>query len=48
LALNTNKKYTMLVEASGYNSVEKSIFYGGELDGLKEVEEVVTLSKNAK
>lgn len=48
LALNTNKKYTMLVEASGYNSVEKSIFYGGELEGLKEVEEVVTLSKNPR
>lgn len=48
LALNTNKKYTMLVEASGYDSVERSIYYGGELNGLKEVEEVVTLSKNIK
>jgi len=48
LALNTNKKYTMLVEATGYVSVEKSIYYGAELDGLKEVEEVVTLSKNSK
>ncbi|MEM9051759.1 MAG: hypothetical protein AAGC47_06875 [Bacteroidota bacterium] len=48
LALNTNKKYTMLVEAAGFNSVEKSLYYGSELDGLKEVEEVVTLSKNNK
>lgn len=48
LALNTNKKYTMLIEASGYNSVERSIYYGAELDGLKEVEELVTLSKNPK
>jgi len=48
LALNTNKKYTMLVEVSGYSPVEKSIFYGGELEGIKEIEEVVTLSKNQK
>ncbi|MCH2213898.1 MAG: hypothetical protein MK086_01890 [Flavobacteriales bacterium] len=46
LALNTNKKYTMLIEAAGYNPVEKPLFFGAELDGLKEVEELVTLSRN--
>lgn len=48
LALSTNKKYTMLVEATGFESVEKSLFYGAELNGLDEVQEVVTLSKGFK
>jgi tetratricopeptide (TPR) repeat protein len=48
LALNTNKKYTMLVEVSGFESVEKSLYYGGELNGLDEVEEIVRLSKDLK
>ncbi len=45
LALNTNKKYTVLVEADGYQSVEKMVFFGAELDGVTEVEETILLSK---
>ncbi len=45
LALNTNKKYTMLIEAEGYVPVEKPLYFGAELSGLKEVEREVVLSK---
>jgi hypothetical protein len=45
LALNTNKHYTMLVEASGFEPVEKNLFFGGELNGIKEVVETVTIRR---
>jgi hypothetical protein len=45
LALNTNKEYTVLVEAEGYEPLEKSIFFGAEIDGAKEVEEELSLFK---
>ncbi len=45
MALNTNKKYTFLVEADGYKTLEKSVYYGAELDGVKEVSEELTLMK---
>jgi hypothetical protein len=45
LALHTNKRYTMLVEASGFQPIEKSLYYGGELNGVKEVVEEVTLER---
>ncbi len=48
LALNTNQKYSILVEASGYDPLEKSLYFGAELNGLKEVEETVTLSKKLR
>lgn len=45
LALNTNRKYTILIEAEGYVPMEKPLFFGAELSGLKEVEKEVVLSK---
>jgi len=45
LTVHTNKNYKMLVEAVGYTTVQKSLYYGAELNGLKEIEEVVTISK---
>lgn len=45
LALNTNKRYTMLIEAAGFEPVEKPLYYGAELDGMKEVVENVTLQR---
>jgi hypothetical protein len=35
----------MLVEASGFQPIEKSLYYGGELNGVKEVVEEVTLER---
>lgn len=46
LALNTNKKYTVLVEAEGYETLERSLFFGTEnSDSPKEVSEEFMLSK---
>lgn len=45
LALNTNKKYSMLIEAEGYVPVEKPLYFGAELAGLKEVKQEIQLSK---
>jgi len=45
LALNTNKRYTMLIEAKGFEPVEKPLYYGAELDGMTEVVENVTLQR---
>lgn len=45
LALNTNKKYTVMVEADGYKTLEKSMFFGNEHGGADEIEEKLILSK---
>ncbi len=45
LALNTNKKYTVMVEAEGYKTLEKTVFFGAEVKGTSEVEEQILLSK---
>ena len=45
LALNTNKEYTMLVEAEGYKAVEKAVFFDEDQQGTIEVEEKIILSK---
>ncbi|HKL03874.1 MAG TPA: hypothetical protein VJ911_09370, partial [Cryomorphaceae bacterium] len=45
LALNTNKKYTLLVEAEGFKPVEKSMFFNSEYTGKNEIEERVVLVK---
>lgn len=45
LALNTNKEYTMLVEAEGYQAVEKAVFFDEDQNGTIEVEEKIFLSK---
>ncbi|MCA1762519.1 MAG: hypothetical protein ABR574_03065 [Cryomorphaceae bacterium] len=45
LALNTNKKYTLLVEAEGFKPVEKSMYFDSEYTGENEIEELVVLVK---
>ena len=45
LALNSNKKYTVLIEADGYETLEKSMFFGAELNGATEINEEIILSK---
>ena len=45
LALNSNKKYMVLIEADGYQTIEKSMFFGAELNGMTEINEEIILSK---
>ena len=45
LALTSNKKYTVLIEADGYQTIEKSMFFGAELNGTTEINEEIILSK---
>lgn len=46
LALNTNQNYTVRVEAEGYKTIKKVMFFdGSEQNGISEVEEKLILRK---
>lgn len=45
LALTTNQNYTVTVEADGYKTIEKAMFFDNEAKGSGEVEEKLILRK---